>query len=55
MVVNNVDRISHNLLKAIVPTISTLCGFLSRRHGVVSGCGWRRGSPEVEGSCESIE
>jgi hypothetical protein len=25
------------------------------RHGASSGCGWRRRSPDMEGSCEYIE
>jgi hypothetical protein len=30
-------------------------GLLSQRHGVPSGCGWRRHPPGMEGSYEYIE
>jgi hypothetical protein len=28
---------------------------LSPRHGVFSGCGWRRRPPDMDSSCEYIE
>jgi len=34
--------------------VPTLCGSVPPRHGISSGCGWRRRPPDVEDSCVYI-
>jgi len=35
--------------------MAMLCRSLSPQHGASFGCGWRRQSPDMEGSIEHIE
>jgi len=55
---NSRQFLHHNPVLLILHTLkqdAMICGFLSSRHGANSGCGCRKPSPVMEGSCKGTE